>query len=552
MTMKTYNKFQSVVYQIYPRSFKDSNGDGIGDIRGIIEKLDYLEKLGVDYLWSTPFFVSPQKDNGYDVANYYEIDPLFGTMEDVETLIDEAAKRGISVMFDMVFNHTSTDHEWFQKAKAGDKHYQNYYFFRTKEEIANWQSKFGGSAFEYLEDLDLYYLHLYDVSQADLNWENPEVFEQLCQVINFWLDKGVKGFRFDVINLVSKPEVFEDDEIGDGRRFYTDGPKIHEHLHRLNQATFGQREDILTVGEMSSTSVEQGVKYADPNRDELSMIFNFHHLKVDYRDNQKWQVQPFDFLQLKKIWKDWQEAMQAHQAYSAVFYNNHDQPRANSRFGDDRNYPYQSATMIATSIHMMRGMPYIYQGEEIGLPNAYFESIEDYVDVESTNMYRILMEKHRDQAKVLSILKAHSRDNARTPIPWDERQENFGFSNHKPWISFSKHPNLKSVRQDLESEQSVFKYYQKLIQLRKELEIISIGQINFLEMDHPQLFVYERIYEDQKLLVITNHYPDQVEYNLPYQGEILLSNYHRKQLEQTITIEPYEALVILARKDTYV
>lgn len=544
--MNMYNKFQSVVYQIYPRSFNDSNGDGIGDIAGMIEKLDYLEKLGVDYLWSTPFFKSPQNDNGYDVANYYEIDPLFGRMADVEQLIEEASKRGISIMFDMVFNHTSTEHEWFQKAVAGDRHYQNYYFFKKEEDIANWQSKFGGSAFEYVPELDLYYLHLYDVTQADLNWENPEVFEELCKVVNFWLNKGVKGFRFDVINLVSKPDVFEEDMIGDGRRFYTDGPKIHEYLHRLNQASFGRYDHILTVGEMSSTSVEHGVKYADPKREELSMIFNFHHLKVDYENNQKWQVQPFDFIQLKQIWKQWQEAMQEQDAYSAVFYNNHDQPRANSRFGDDLNYPYESATMIAASVHLMRGMPYIYQGEEVGLPNAYFDSIDDYVDIESTNMYKILMEKHQDEAKVLAILSAHSRDNARTPIPWDEDQPHYGFSTVEPWIAFSKHPKLKSVKQDLQAEQSVFKFYQKLIQLRKEQKIISEGSIRFIDLDHPQLFVYERLYEHQKLLILTNHYGEKVKYELPYEGTVMLSNYGRTSLAKVVELEPYEALVIKA------
>lgn len=543
--MTKYNKFQSVVYQIYPRSFNDSNGDGIGDINGIIEKLDYLEKLGVDYIWSTPFFISPQNDNGYDVADYYSIDPLFGSMSDVETLIKEANKRNIKIMFDMVFNHTSTAHEWFLKALAGDKEYQEYYFFKDKDEIANWQSKFGGSAFEYVDHLDQYYLHLFDVTQADLNWENPAVFNELTHIIEFWLDKGVHGFRFDVINLVSKPDVFLDDDHGDGRRFYTDGPKIHEHLKRLNQQSFGKHENILTVGEMSSTSLEDGVLYASEERHELSMIFNFHHLKVDYKDNQKWNVQAFDFQMLKDTWIDWQLAMQEHQAYSAVFYNNHDQPRVNSRFGDDINYPFESATVFTTAIHMMRGMPYIYQGEEIGLPNAYFSSLEDYRDVESINMYHILMKQHQDHNKVINILQAHSRDNARTPIPWDNHQKNYGFTNGQPWIDFSKHPKLKSVQEDQNSKQSIFKYYQKLIAYRKSYPIISEGHINFIDIDHSELFVFERTYNNQTLLVITNHYGKDVQYTINPHGTILLSNVNRTSIKKELTLQPYEALVLL-------
>lgn len=542
--MSTYNKYNSVVYQIYPRSFKDSNGDGIGDIRGIIDKLDYLEELGVDYIWSTPFFISPQNDNGYDVADYYKIDPLFGTMEDVEHLIFEADKRGIKIMFDMVFNHTSTEHKWFKKAKSGDKTFQEYYFFKEKDEIANWQSKFGGSAFEYIAELDLYYLHLFDTTQADLNWENPKVFEELVNVIDFWLEKGVKGFRFDVINLISKPESFENDYEGDGRIFYTDGHKVHEYIKKLNRESFGKRDDILTVGEMSSTNIHHGVQYSKPDSNELSMIFNFHHLKVDYKDNQKWSPQPFDFQQLKNTWIEWQSAMQDDDAYSAVFYNNHDQPRVNSRFGDDINYPYESATVFATSIHMMRGMPYLFQGEEIGLPNAYFNSIDQYKDIESTNMYKILMDKHQDEKKVLKILQAHSRDNSRTPIPWTTDDEYYGFSTSEPWIEFSNHPQLKTVEEDINLDKSVFKYYQKLISLRKEHDIISEGKINFIDINHPQLFVYERERNDNKLLVITNYYNEEIPYTISEGGEILLSNVDRETLTKEVVIKPYEALVI--------
>ena len=541
--MKAQNKFQSVVYQIYPRSFNDSNGDGVGDIVGIIEKLDYLEKLGVGYIWSTPFFKSPQNDNGYDISNYYEIDPLFGTLEDVELLIEEAAKRGIGIMFDMVLNHTSTQHEWFQKALSGNQKYQDYYFFKNREDIANWQSKFGGSAFAYVEDLDLYYLHLFDITQADLNWENQEVFDEVCKIVNFWLEKGIKGLRFDVINLVSKPETFEDDTIGDGRRFYTDGPKIHEHLQALNRETFGRYDDVITVGEMSSTSIENGVQYASGDEKELSMIFNFHHLKVDYKDGQKWALKPFDFIELKKLFSDWQLAMQDHDSYMALFWSNHDQPRVLSRFGDEVNYPDESAKMLATTIHLMRGMPYVYQGDEIGLPNARFNSIDDYRDVESLNHYKLLLE-HHSQEEVLEIIGERSRDNGRTPMPWNN-EKHHGFSTSEPWLGFSQSPALKTVEQQLDDQNSIFYYTQKLIQLRKEYPIISHGSIEFELLDDKQLFVYKRKLENEELLVINNFYGEEVEFPLENtDGTVLISNYDGVELTTSLKLKPYQSIVI--------
>lgn len=545
--MISNNKFQSVVYQIYPRSFNDSNGDGIGDIRGIIEKLDYLEKLGVGYIWSTPFFKSPQNDNGYDISNYYEIDPLFGTLEDVEELIFEASKRNIGIMFDMVLNHTSTEHKWFQKALKGDQKYQDYYFFKEENEIANWESKFGGSAFQYVEDLDLYYLHLFDVTQGDLNWENPEVFEEVCKIVNFWLEKGIKGLRFDVINLISKPDKFEDDHIGDGRRFYTDGPRIHEHLQKLNKHTFGQVNEVITVGEMSSTNIENGVQYASGDEKELSMIFNFHHLKVDYKDNHKWKLKPFDFIELKKILSDWQLAMQENDSYMALFWSNHDQPRVLSRFGDDVNYPKESAKMLATTIHLMRGMPYVYQGDEIGLPNAKFTSIESYRDVESLNHYDLLLKNGLSKEEVIEIIGERSRDNGRTPIPWND-EENYGFSTNEPWIHFSQSPALRTVQQQLDDPDSIFYYTQKLIKLRKEMPIISHGRIEFEHLDDPQLFVYKRIYENQELLVINNFYGSEVNYPLDNTDqEILLSNYPETKVEKTLSLQPYQSIVLLSK-----
>ena len=340
--MKDFRK--SCVYQIYPKSFRDTTGNGVGDLNGVTEKLDYLKKLGVDYLWLTPFFVSPQNDNGYDIADYYHIDPLFGTMEDLDRLIKEAADRGMGLMFDMVFNHTSTQHEWFARALKGEKEYQDYYIFRKGKKgvpPTNWQSKFGGSAWEYVEELGEYYLHLFDRTQADLNWENPKVREEIRRVLLFWKKKGIRGFRFDVINLISKPAYFEDDDEGDGRRFYTDGPRVHEYLKEMVKETGLYEDDIITVGEMSSTTIHHCIQYTNPQEQQLKMCFNFHHLKVDYKNGDKWSLMPYDFMGLKKIFHTWQTGMAEGSGWNAVFWCNHDQPRAVSRFGDEAGYRKQ-------------------------------------------------------------------------------------------------------------------------------------------------------------------------------------------------------------------
>ena len=412
-----------VVYQIYPKSFQDTNHDGLGDIQGIIQHLDYLQKLGVDYIWMNPIFVSPQNDNGYDIQDYYSIDSRYGTMEDLELLISEAKKRNIYLMFDMVFNHTSTYHEWFQKALSGDQKYKDYYFFKKGKNDnppTNWESKFGGNAWKYVEEFDEYYLHLFDETQADLNWKNPEVRKEMANIINFWIEKGIKGFRFDVINLIDK-ESFEDDFEGVGKRFYTDRPLVHTYLHELAQNSFGQYDDIITVGEMSATSIENCIGYTNPEHHELSMAFNFHHLKVDYKNKEKWTLMPFDFKELKQLLNDWQLGIQEGHGWNAVFWCCHDQPRVLSRFGDDKNYPKESAKMLATTIHMLRGTPYIYQGEEIGMTNAYFTDIHQYRDVESLNAYQILRDKGVPEDEIYQILLAKSRDNARTPMQWNDK-----------------------------------------------------------------------------------------------------------------------------------
>ena len=527
-----------VVYQIYPRSFKDTDGDGIGDLRGVIDSLDYLELLGVDMIWLTPFFVSPQNDNGYDVADYRAIDPLFGTMETVEELITKAKEHKIEIMLDMVLNHTSTEHEWFKKALTGDKKYMDYYFF--KDTTTNWQSKFGGPAWTYVEDLSLNYLHLFDTTQADLNWENEAVFKEVCDIVNFWLDKGITGLRFDVINLVSKPDVFEDDHVWDGRRFYTDGPRIHEHLNKLNTHTFGNRDNILTVGEMSSTSLEEGVKYASPGRNELATIFNFHHLKVDYVDNKKWHPKAFDFIELKKILAEWQVATQESGALLALFLNNHDQPRSVSRFGDVVDYHKESAKMLATAIQGMRGIVYIYQGEEIGLPNAEFNELKYYKDIESLNAYETI---EGDVSRKLAVLEAHSRDNGRTPMPWDN-SENHGFTTGTPWLDLSHSKALVSVEDSLKDPDSIFYHYQKLIQYRKQYPSWSLGSIEFIDLDHPQIFAYTRTLDDEVLLFVHNFYKEEVEYKLPAVGTLILSNYKDTKLEKEMRMKPFESIVM--------
>ena len=538
-----------VIYQIYPKSFKDSNGDGIGDLRGVAEKLDYLKDLGVDYLWLTPFFVSPQRDNGYDVADYRNIDPMFGTMEDLDNLIAEGEKRNIGLMFDMVFNHTSTSHEWFRRALAGEKKYQDYYIFKEgapDQPPTNWQSKFGGSAWEYVSSLGKWYLHLFDVTQADLNWKNPEVREELKEVIRFWKAKGVKGFRFDVVNLISKPEIWEDDFEGDGRKFYTDGPYVHEYLKELVRDT--GIEDYVTVGEMSSTTLEHCIRYSGAEEKELSMCFNFHHLKVDYKDGNKWELMEPDYMELKVIFEKWQMGMQRGNAWNALFWCNHDQPRIVSRFGNEGEYWKESAKMLAGMIHLMRGTPYIYQGEEIGMTNPHYTSIEQYADVERRNYYEILLNEGKTKEEALEILAARSRDNSRTPMQWtDERY--CGFSDTKPWIPVSDNFEKINVKKQKQDRDSILEFYKKLIMLRKEKEVIARGNIEFMEVENAGVLAYTRCLDKQKLLVCCNFrdVESQMEFTQEWKsGRKILGNYeeNHKNNYKVLTLRPYEIIVL--------
>ena len=533
-----------VVYQIYPKSFYDADGDGLGDLRGVTAKLDYLAELGVDYLWLTPFFPSPQRDNGYDVADYCAVDPRFGTMADLEELIAQADKRGIGLMFDMVFNHTSTEHEWFQKALAGDETYQNYYIFKDGDPDTpptNWVSKFGGSAWEYLPSLKKWYLHLFDVSQADLNWENPAVRAELAKVLRFWKEKGVKGFRFDVVNLISKPEVFEDDHQGDGRRFYTDGRNVHRYLQELVAA--GGIDGMVTVGEMSSTTLENCIGYTAPDRHELSMCFNFHHLKVDYKNGDKWALMPPDRHALKELFAHWQEGMQAHDGWNALFWCNHDQPRAVSRFGDDGRYWAVSAKMLGVATHCMRGTPYIYQGEELGMTNAHFTTIGQYRDVESLNYYRILQEQGHTASEALEILAARSRDNGRTPMQWNA-EPHAGFTTGTPWIGVVDNYKFINAAAQVEDPDSIFRWYRTLIALRKQYKVISEGRIQMLMPDDDALLAYRRWTDDEELLVVCNLTADTAPVTLPegwQEARRLLGNYPAANLS---ALRPYECVVL--------
>ena len=543
-----------IIYQVYPKSFKDTNGDGLGDIKGITEKLDYLQELGVDYIWSTPFFVSPQNDNGYDVADYTEIEPSYGTMQDVEQLIEKADERGIGLMLDMVFNHTSTAHEWFQRALNGEKKYQDYYIFKegTKDKIpTNWESKFGGPAWEYVEELGKWYLHLFDVTQADLNWNNSEVREELKEVLRFWKKKGVRGFRFDVVNLISKPDIFEDDMQGDGRRFYTDGPKVHEFLKEMvHDAGI---EDMITVGEMSSTSLDNCIRYSNPAEKELSMCFNFHHLKVDYKDGNKWDLMPADIPAMKRIFEEWQTGMEENNGWNAVFWCNHDQPRVVSRLGDDEKYWKESAKMLATSIHMLRGTPYIYQGEELGMTNAKYTDIEEYRDVESLNYYEILLKNGKRKEEALHILNERSRDNSRTPMQWSA-DEFAGFSTAEPWLKSPDNYKEINVEAEKKDPDSVYEYYKKLIQLRKENDVVSKGSIEFLCRDNPEVFAYKREFEGKVLIVLNNFGAGNVQVDLS--GEIcklssykkILGNYQGECIENKQALRPFESMVISGAK----
>lgn len=534
---------KSVVYQIYPKSFNDTTGDGKGDLNGIIEKLDYIKYLGVDYIWLTPIYESPMNDNGYDISDYFKINEEFGTLDDFKKLIYEAHRRDLKVMLDIVINHTSTEHHWFKEAiHSKDNPYRDFYFFKSSADgpPTNWQSKFGGNAWEYDEKSDEYYLHLFDVTQADLNWDNEKVRQALYEMVNYWIQFGVDGFRFDVINLISKDEFKNSEAIG--KEFYTDGPRVHQYLHELNRHTFGNR-NMMTVGEMSSTTIDNCIKYTRPERQELNSVFNFHHLKVDYKDGEKWTNEKYDFLKLKKILMEWQVGIHNGGGWNAIFWCNHDQPRVVSRFGDDTNELNRqaSAKMLAIVLHMLQGTPYIYQGEEIGMTDPHYTSIQKYRDVESLNAYTHLKEEGISEEEILTILSQKSRDNSRTPIQWNQN-ENAGFTSGTPWIDLPKNIDTINVEDAISNKDSVLHVYRQLIKLRHHHDIITYGDIEPLYMDHPQLFIYRRNYKNDSWLIIANFSNEAVRIpdDIDIVGDIIIQS--GKILYNKIS--PYGAIVI--------
>ena len=555
----------SVVYQIYPKSFYDSNGDGVGDLRGVIEKIPYIASLGVDHVWFNPFFPSPGRDNGYDISDYCAIDPAMGTMEDFEELVEALGAHGIGVMLDMVLNHTSTEHEWFRKALAGDERYQRYYYLRDPKPDGslptNWVSKFGGPAWEPFGDTGKYYLHLFDRTQADLDWHNPDVREEAAKVVNFWRSKGVRGFRFDVINLIGKPEALLDAPEGtDDRAMYTDGPDVHTYLQWLSEQSFGQDADSITVGEMSSTSIQACIGYSNPANHELSMVFNFHHLKVDYEDGQKWTLKDFDLAALKRLLGEWALGMQEGGGWNALFWNNHDQPRALDRFGNVDEYRYESATMLASAIHLLRGTPFVYMGEEIGMSDPAYTSIDDYVDVEARNAYAELLAEGRTPQEAFRIVHRKARDNSRTPMAWDA-SATAGFTTGTPWLRPTGQEAVNVERE--EREGSILPYYRRLISLRHELPLIAEGAYAPWEQDNPDVLAYTRTHEGDRLLVLCNLRGTDSEVILPEgleTAEVLIANHadadawvaaHRavRPRPSALPLRPYEAIALLERAE---
>ncbi|TLQ08046.1 alpha-glucosidase [Marinilactibacillus psychrotolerans] len=536
--MKWWQK--AVVYQIYPRSFQDSNGDGIGDIRGIIERLDYLEKLGINVIWLSPVYQSPNDDNGYDISDYEAIHPEFGTMEDMNELIAEAQKRSIRIVMDLVVNHTSDEHHWFQEAKKGkDSPYRDYYIWRDPvkgKEPNDLKSTFSGSAWAYDKTSDQYYLHLFSEKQPDLNWKNEKMRQDIYNMMNFWLEKGIGGFRMDVIDLIGK----EPDE-----KITGNGPRLHEFLQEMNRKTFGHY-DVMTVGETWSATPENAELYSGSDRGELSMIFQFEHIALDQESISKWALKDLDLVELKQVLSKWQIAL-GETAWNSLFWNNHDTPRIVSRWGNDQAFRVESAKCFAVLLHLMKGTPYIYQGEEIGMTNRPVRNISEVNDIESINMYKEEMRNGKTAEALLNAINYKGRDNARTPMQWND-QENGGFSTGEPWLAVNPNFTEINVEQTLADEQSVFYMYKDLIQYRKENETVVRGSYNLLLPDHQSVFVYERVYNENRLLVIANLSTEENTVELPEiskESTIRFSNYDRQVVDaKQCTLAPYECFVV--------
>ena len=543
---------EAVVYQIYPRSFCDSNGDGIGDLNGITSKLDYLKELGIDVIWLSPVYKSPNDDNGYDISDYEDIMTEFGTMDDFDKMLAAAHERGIKIVMDLVVNHTSDEHPWFVESRSSkDNEKRDYYIWKEGKdgkEPTNWGSAFSGPAWKYDEKTDMYYLHLFSVKQPDLNWENPKVRKEVFDMMTRWCEKGIDGFRMDVISLISKPEGYPDAKVvglyGD-MGICANGPKVHDYLKEMNEKVLS-KFDIMTVGETAGVTLEEAKKYANTDGSELNMVFQFEHMDLDGGEKFKWSTKPMPLVPLKENLSKWQKGLDG-VAWNSLYFCNHDQPRIVSRLGDESDaYRELSAKCIATCLHMMQGTPYIYQGEELGMTNTVFNSVDDFRDLESINAYRELVESglYTDEDMFPKI--AHkSRDNARTPMQWDA-SENAGFTTGTPWIAVN--PNYKkiNVADQLKREDSVFNYYKKLIRLRKENEIIVYGSYELLLPEDENIFAYTRTLDNQKLLVVCNFSKSEQKFDFSgYENaKVLISNYNRDAREDGI-LKPYEATVLL-------
>ncbi len=541
---------KKVIYQLYPKSFYDSDGDGVGDLRGIIEKIDYLKALHIDMIWFNPFFVSPQYDNGYDVADYRQIDPRFGTMADFEELAQKLKAAGIDIMLDMVLNHTSTQHVWFQKALAGYKHYQDYYYIRPPKPDGslptNWESKFGGPAWAPFGDTGNYYLHLYERRQADLDWHNPAVRQEAAAIINFWRAKGVHGFRFDVLNVIGKANQLVDapPEV-ESKTLYTDTPIVQDYIKELAANSFGQDLNSVTVGEMSSTTIKNSIAYTKPENHELSMVFQFHHLKTDYKNGEKWSKMPYDFKALRNILHTWGQQLDQGGGWQALFWNNHDQPRALNRFGDVGKYRVKSAEMLAAAIHLSRGTPYIYMGEEIGMTDPHYHSMADYVDVEAKNAYRALLKAGKSEKEAFAIILAKARDNSRTPMQWDDTA-NAGFTTGTPWLRPTNQREI-NVKAEL-AHGEIFRFYQKLIALRKQYQVISNGSYVPFGTEIDRLYAYERVAGDAHLLVLNNFSDKAITVPLPprfQHARVLITNEADLTPTANVTLPPYATIALL-------
>jgi oligo-1,6-glucosidase len=551
---------ESVVYQIYPRSFMDSNGDGIGDLKGITIKLDYLKELGVDVIWLSPVYKSPNDDNGYDISDYQDIMDEFGTMEDWDELLEGLHSRGMKLMMDLVVNHCSDEHKWFiESRKSKDNPYRDYYIWRPGkdgQEPNNWTSFFSGSAWQYDEQTDEYFLHLFSKKQPDLNWENPKLRKEIYDMMTWWLEKGIDGFRMDVINLISKVDGLPSAPGGKrydwGGEFFMNGPRVHDYLEEMNREVLS-KYDIMTVGECPGASTEDAAKYANNEGTELNMIFTFEHMDIDSGPGGKWDVKPMKLTDLKAVMTKWQKELEG-KGWNSLYLNNHDQPRMVSRFGNDKEYRVESAKMLGTFLHMMQGTPYIYQGEEIGMTNVRFESVDDYNDIEIKNMYREkVTEGGEDHHKVMESIYVKGRDNARTPMQWDVR-ENAGFTTGTPWLKVNPNYPEINAKRALEDRNSIFYYYQQLIKLRKEYDIIVYGTYDLIIEENENIYAYTRTLGDETLLVICNFTSETQKFecpnNISYEySELIITNYDHSENEliSSFNLKPYEARVYLLK-----